>query len=616
VTVAHRAGADRPPEPATRLARDPRLRHIAITAAAGALLLAVTAALLAALHEPVGLTIAAVVLAVPVAAVVSGAIVVFRLWMGAARIPAPPRLSRAAATPALAATVVAYPVIVHGDADVETLLDCVRESRLAAGDGFAMHLVLVDFADTDTPTGQDDAILRAAIEAGVAALNGPDDRPAIAALFRHRRWNPREGVYMGWERKRGKLEELTDLVAGQPGTSFDLDAAEPRDIAARLRGIRYVLTLDVGDRLLPDGAWRLVATIAHPDNAAVVDPATGIVERGYGFVRPTMVPAPPTTTFEWALRPYPIPAGALPLSQTFFGQDAFLGKGVIDVAVYRAVLAGRIPSDRVLSHDTLEGMHGRVAAIADARVVEANVGDYLVFRSREHRWIRGDAHLMPWIVTAGRRDMRRLAAADRGQMAANILGHLYHVAILGLLALGWLAAPAGQVGWWTATVLAVLAHPIVIMPSVPLLAAMRIYAAMRRRPGRDRRWRRQLLLILVRKSSRPAARAAAAEAGQLMVWLPLLVDRAVIAVDALGRAGYRMTISRRHVLRWTSSAQAGRISPGFTTRLRHLWPSCVVTLLLGGGIAAAGPDRLAWAAPLLAAWLAAPAFAQWTARPR
>lgn len=186
-----------------------------------------------------------------------------------------------------------------------------------------------------------------------------------------------------------------------------------RDVAGQLRGIRYLVTLDVGNRLHPKAARRLVATIAHPDNAAVIDPVSGIVVGGYGFVRPTPVPAKPETLFEWALNPPPMSLDVLPPAQAAFGRasyltvsaglgmlgglpaqaafgrDSFLGQGIIDIATYRAVLAGWMPPDQVLSHDKLEGMHGRTAALADARVTEAHIGDYLLFRARAHRWIRG-----------------------------------------------------------------------------------------------------------------------------------------------------------------------------------------------------------------------------------
>lgn len=595
--------------------RDVRIRFSMYVVAGAALLLAAAWVLFAGRQDLAGLAVTALVLLVPVAVELSSAVVVFYLCLRDERRPAPPALPATMVTPALAETLLAYPVIVHSSADVVALLSSLRDTRQTAGNGFAMHLALVDFADSETPDRDNDDNLRTAIEEGVARLNREGGGPLAAVLFRHRRWNQRERRYMGWERKRGKLEELTGLIAGEPGTSFDLDCPAGRVVAARLRGIRYVLTLDVGDRLLPDSAWRLVATLAHPDNAAVVDPVTGIVVQGYGFVRPADAPAPPTTVFEWALRPFPSPDNELPLSQSLFGRDAFFGVGVIDVATYRAVLAGRIPPDRVLSHDKLEGMHGRVAAIADARVVGANVPDYLAFRQREHRWIRGDVHLLPWIGGSNRGNLRRLPAADRWQMAKDIVGHLYYVAIVALLALGWLAAPAGLVGWWTVSVLALLAHPVVLTPLIPLLAAARLYVVLRRHPGRDRRWRRRLLLIIARKSVRPAARSAAVEAVRLLVWVPLLVDRALVAVDALVRAGYRTMISRRHILSWTSSAQAGRVEPGITTRLRHLWPSCLVTLLLCAAVAAVGPARLVWAGPLLVGWLAAPGFAYWTARP-
>lgn len=549
------------------------------------------------------MVIAAIVLAVPIATQVAIGVAGYYLLLRP-RTAAPSKLLPSALNRVLPDTAVVYPVIVYDEADVHTVLGSVRQARLMSGAGYATHLMLVDFADSDTPIQERDAILRAALDDGIAALNAERATPAVAMLCRRRRWSAGQGVYLGWERKRGKLTEIAELIAGAEDTTFDLDTPAARDIATRLRGVRYLLTLDVGNRLQPKAAQRLVATIAHPDNTPVVDPVTGIVVRGYGFVRPTHVPALPRTLFGWALYPYPVPDGVPPQTQAAYGQDMFLGQGVIHVATYREVLAGRIPPDRVLSHDKLEGAYGRTAALGDARVVEAPVDDYLLFRGREHRWIRGDTHLLPWVLMPGRRTRRSLPVIDRWEMARDFLGHLYPVSLVALLVLGWLAAPVGQVGWWMLAVAVLWAHPIVVRGASPVVTMARAIWSRRHRP--DRRAR---LVPAVREARRLVAYLVGIESGRLLVWLPLLLDHALVTIDAVGRAVFRMTVSRRNILEWTSAAKAGRIDAGLGVRIRLLWPSCVAALLLGVAVTVVDPIRLAWAAPLLTLWLIAPWWA-------
>ena len=537
--------------------------------------------------------------AVPVAVRLADSVAQLFLMTLVEPVPAPPRLAGPKLGPAMAATAVVYPAIVDGLPDVAALLDCVRDNRDVTGRGPALHLALVDFADSHAEHEDTDAALGTAIRDGLAAL--PPGAAPVAVLFRRRRWNPREGRYMGWERKRGKLEELVALIGGRDDTTFVHDTAEDRHVVQRLRGVRYLLTIDLGDRLQPRAARRLVATVAHPDNAAVVAPGRRLAVAGFGFVRPVNVPARPRTLFEWAMYPYRPPEGIPSAMQAAFGADEFYGQGVIDVGVYRQVLAGRIPPDRVLSHDRLEGLHCRTAAITDARLVEAQVGDYLHFRGREHRWVRGDTHLLPWIL--GRPGLTRLRGVERIGMARDLLAHLYPAALTILLALAWLAAPVAQTGWWTLGVLAASAVPILLTALLPQLMAVR---ATRKGPGERslRRtagaWRRSL------PSSR---RLAVAESARWLICLALLADRGLVAADAVVRAVWRMTVSHRHVLQWTASSRQGRLEPGLWLRVRRLWPASMLAAGLAVAAALLDPVRLAWAAGLLVLWLLIPVTA-------
>ncbi len=87
-------------------------------------------------------------------------------------------------------------------------------------------------------------------------------------LHRRRVWNAAQGVWMGWERKRGKLHELNRLLRGALDTSFiPLDGQPPAVPAA----VRYVVTLDADTRLPRDTVRRLVGKMAHPLNAPLFD---------------------------------------------------------------------------------------------------------------------------------------------------------------------------------------------------------------------------------------------------------------------------------------------------------------------------------------------------------
>ena len=80
--------------------------------------------------------------------------------------------------------------------------------------------LLTDFRDaTEAVLPEDAEILDAAVS-GIRALNaryGGGGHDRFYLFHRPRHWNEREGVWMGWERKRGKIEELNGLLARRPG---------------------------------------------------------------------------------------------------------------------------------------------------------------------------------------------------------------------------------------------------------------------------------------------------------------------------------------------------------------------------------------------------------------
>jgi cyclic beta-1,2-glucan synthetase len=80
---------------------------------------------------------------------------------------------------------------------------------------------------------------------------------------------------MGWERKRGKIEEFNRLLRGATDTSF---AVQVGDLSV-LPDVRYCITLDTDTRLPRDAARQLIGIITHPLNRARFDPRLGRVTR-------------------------------------------------------------------------------------------------------------------------------------------------------------------------------------------------------------------------------------------------------------------------------------------------------------------------------------------------
>ena len=110
---------------------------------------------------------------------------------------------------------------------------------------------------------------------------GSAERGPFYLLHRARRWNPQERKWMGYERKRGKLNDLNKLLLGR-GNWFDTIVGD----LSRLLEIRYVITLDTDTQLPRDTAAKMVGTMAHPLNRPILDPATNAVTEGHALAAP------------------------------------------------------------------------------------------------------------------------------------------------------------------------------------------------------------------------------------------------------------------------------------------------------------------------------------------
>ncbi|HSL84895.1 MAG TPA: hypothetical protein VLF66_19125, partial [Thermoanaerobaculia bacterium] len=198
-----------------------------------------------------------------------------------------PRLDPEQGIPGDARTLVVMPVIVGRRDEIAVLLSRLEVHFLGNRDPAVSFALVTDFADApERAMPRDKALLRAAAD-GIRRLNrrhGEEGREPFHLFHRERRWNPVEGQWMGWERKRGKLEELNLLLRGSRDTSFAVQVAPPEDLGE----VRYVITLDADTRLPPGAAAALVATFAHPLNRPVVDPGSGDLRAGYTVLQPRL----------------------------------------------------------------------------------------------------------------------------------------------------------------------------------------------------------------------------------------------------------------------------------------------------------------------------------------
>jgi len=506
-----------------------------------------------------------------------------------------PGLDLARSIPPHLRTLVAVPVLLRDVDDIADEIERLEVHHLSSTGGAVNYALLSDGPDSATETNPQDARLIADATEAIARLNDrypAEDGDRFHFLHRRRLWNPAEGVWMGWERKRGKLAELNRLLRGATDTSYAVVTSPlPADI-------RYVITLDADTRLLRGTVAQMVGKIAHPLNRARFDADSQRVTGGYGILQPRVSPSLPAghdrsvyqSLFSSPGGIEPYAAAASDIYQDLFGEGTFTGKGIYDVDAFEASLEGRVPENTLLSHDLFEGTFARAGLASDIEVVEDYPARYDVDVRRQHRWTRGDWQLLPWIFGQRRHDRGGLTAIGRWKMIDNLRRSLLApLAVLSLFA-GWLL-PMPQALMWTALTVTMLALPRLL--SLP-------FGFFPDRPG------------VTLSSHFAALRSDTLTAlGQILVSLALLADTAATMLDAIVRTAWRLLISRRHLLEWMTAAQTSQsVRPGLLQHYLSMLPGLLLTLATCGLAWTLNPA--VWPLPLAFGllWVVAPALAR------
>ncbi|HYC31939.1 MAG TPA: hypothetical protein VEB59_06585, partial [Gemmatimonadales bacterium] len=373
--------------------------------------------------------------------------------------------------PAELATAVVVPTLFGSAEAVSEALELLEVRYLANPEDHLRFAILSDFTDAPAETAPEDAAILAAAVKGIEELNrrhGAGGRAPFALFHRPRRWNPREGVWMGWERKRGKLSEFNAFLQRGVRTGFSTVVGS----ADAFRECRYVITLDSDTVLPPETARLLIGAIAHPLNRAEYDERLGRVTKGYGILQPRVgvsLPSAHRSRFAAVHSGHPgvdpYTTAVSDVYQDLYGEGSFTGKGIYDVAAFELATHGRFPENTLLSHDLIEGNYARAGLVTDIVVYDDYPARYLTFTLRKHRWIRGDWQLLPWL--RGRvpgpdgPEPNRLSLLSRWKILDNLRRSLVEPAWLLFFLAGWLVLP-GEPLRWTLLALGAMAAPHVV----------------------------------------------------------------------------------------------------------------------------------------------------------
>jgi cyclic beta-1,2-glucan synthetase len=531
----------------------------------------------------------------------------------AARLSPPRRLPRIdflAGVPPQHCTMVVIPTLLTSVAGVADLLEHLEVLALGNTDPNIHFAILSDWVDAPAVAMPDDEPILAAARAGIEALNARTDRARLGSfhLFhRVRQWNPGERAWIGWERKRGKLEEFNRLLRGARDTSFTTHVGDPELLA----GVRYVITLDSDTRLPRNAARHLIGIIAHPLNRPHFDRRLRRVTEGYGILQPRVSVTMASAAGSLFARVYSGHTGVDPYTtavsdtyQDLFSEGIFAGKGLYDVDAFVASLEGRVPENAMLSHDLFEGLHARPALVTDVEVVDDYPASVLAHARRQHRWARGDWQILFWLfpVVPTRRGLERntLPLISRWKIFDNLRRTLVAPGTLLALIAGWLVLP-GQPWVWTGAIVGSLAFPI-YPPVLRMLG------------GRDPQQPLRVFLRILWEDLRAAA-------AQVLLHLTFLAYHAWEMVHAIALTLMRLAFTQRRLLEWETAASAAARAAGLNFRsdvllfIGEMAASPLIAVVVLVLIGSARPFALPAAALVLALWMGAPVVAAWLSRP-
>ena len=515
------------------------------------------------------------------------------------------RLSLDQGIPDRMRTLVAVPCMLTSEAEIAELVASLEIRYLSNRDPNLYFALLSDFIDAPSQSMPGDAPLLAAAVAGIQALNAAHE-PGGAARFclfhRDRSWNEGEGVWMGRERKRGKLVALNQFLRGRKRADFHLMVGDE----AALRDVTFVIALDADTELPPQSASRLVATLAHPLNRPRFDRRRHRVVEGYGVLQPRVSVGASREAASALARLYsdeialdPYTRVVSDVYQDLYAEASYVGKGIYDVDAFLQATGSRFPDNLILSHDLLEGSYARTGLVSDVELFEHHPDRYSTEMRRRHRWTRGDWQiwqwLLPWVpASRGRRRRNTLTSHHRWKLLDNLRRSLVPSALLVLLLDGWLLSQRPV--YWTMLVMGLLF-------ASPLLISLRSF--LNRNP--------RIALSLHLRLNREAMMRRLQQTALLLAMLPF---EALHYLDAIAHSLWRVLVTRRRLLQWTPASEAARRAErGIAGFYRMMWTAPALSLLVGVVLLQRGDVRAFVALPFLLLWLASPLLAWSVSRP-
>ncbi|MFA6236469.1 MAG: glucoamylase family protein [Bacteriovorax sp.] len=508
-----------------------------------------------------------------------------------------PKIELKGKIPDEAKTFIIIPTIFCNKASVDKLIESLEIHYLSNNDPNLFFALLSDFSDAQLEVMPEDMSILELADKRINELNKKyfkesiPPRPQFFLFHRPRFWNESEGKWMGWERKRGKLEQFNLFLRGKIASPFLKTAHAPEMDLNFFLQIKYVITLD-SDTIMPrDSAKKLIGIILHPSNAPHFLKDSSRISSGYCILQPRISITTTSSTRSVFSKIYcghtgidPYTTAVSDVYQDLFAEGSFVGKGLYDVDAFITCLENKIEENKVLSHDLIEGIMARTALITDVEFLDDYPSHYEAFAKRLHRWIRGDWQISSWLFSNGK---DKLSLLSRWKIFDNLRRSLVATTTFLWLVFSWILTGTNVL---EATLLALF---FIFFPVLASSLNFLCHCPKHRR---------------LKWHVKNVARETFIHLIQISLSILFLPHQAYLQLDAIIRTLYRMNVSKKNLLEWRTAADTealildkSRLSTDIISTTITLTTLSLFAVLLTGNLAG-----LLVAAPFLAMWFSSP----------
>lgn len=437
------------------------------------------------------------------------------------------------------ATIVVIPTILKSKEKVNELMKKLEVFYLANKSENLYFALLGDCSQSDKEIEKNDEEV---IDEGTRCakiLNekyAKNEVPKFYFVYRQRVWNEKENCFLGWERKRGLLNQFNEYILNKLDNPFRANTFEELD---KIPELKYVITLDADTDLSLDSAFELVGAMAHILNKPVLNEKNTVVIDGYGIMQPR-VGINLDISYKNLFTKIFAGAGGTDcytnaisdIYQDNFREGIFTGKGIYDLEVFSKILKKAIPENTVLSHDLLEGNYLRCGLVSDIMLMDGYPTKYNSFITRLSRWIRGDWQIIKWLLPSKENPLNLLS---RYKIFDNLRRSLFEISII--ISFIYLALIKYN--------FAILLIAIVSLPYLLEILNQIIF----KKEGE-----------IKQKTFTPKISGVKGALIRLVLTISNLPHKAYISLIAIIKTLYRMGISKKHLLEWTTSEEAEKQS--------------------------------------------------------